>query len=116
MHHAYPPSASRTRCAGIDTQERAPGRGHALEEYCDSHNVGSTAMLRTSLDIPRETRTANMAGNSNDRGGHRMLGGMGIRANGDPVLDEMERASLRTARLAHFAAQNLSKIDKLSLM
>ena len=43
-----------------------------------------------------------------------MRGGTGIRVNNDLNLDKMDRAELRTARLAHFAAQNLSKTDNLS--
>ena len=47
--------------------------------------------------------------------GH-VLGGVGLRAYSDTMLDDIDRADLCTARLAHFAAQNLSKIDKLSLI
>ena len=44
-----------------------------------------------------------------------ILGGVGALAYGDTEIVDVECASVQTARLAHFSAQNLSKIDELSL-
>ena len=44
-----------------------------------------------------------------------VLDGAEIRAYGDTVFDNMDRASLLTARHGHFALKYLSKVDKLSL-
>ena len=45
-----------------------------------------------------------------------MLGRAGMRASGDPNLDEDNFASLCTAWSAHVSSQDLGKTDKLSLM
>ena len=120
-HHGAEENTRTDENAGaILGREERCSEMQARESACTSVDQGVGNAVRDiyrtrSIAEPEEVEKSLMANDMQGNKAVHVLGGVGLRANGDTTLDAMDRASLRTARLAHFCAQNLSKIDKLSL-